>query len=61
MHNMIIEDERDEGIHDQGWEFRGELVAPHSGTTINEEFLYVHKEICDRTTPDQLQKDLIEH
>jgi hypothetical protein len=19
MHNMIVEDERDEGIHDQGW------------------------------------------
>jgi hypothetical protein len=27
MHNMIIEDEHDEDIHDQGWEFQGELVA----------------------------------
>jgi hypothetical protein len=28
MHNMIIEDERDEGIHNQGWKFQGELL-PH--------------------------------
>jgi hypothetical protein len=28
MHNLIIEDERDEDIHDQGWKFQGELV-PH--------------------------------
>jgi hypothetical protein len=45
MHNMIVEDERDEDIHDQGWEFQGELVAPHVGTVTFEEFLHVHKEI----------------
>jgi hypothetical protein len=27
MHNMIVEDERNESIHDQGWELQGELVA----------------------------------
>jgi hypothetical protein len=27
MHNMIVEDERDNNIYDQGWEFEGELVA----------------------------------
>jgi hypothetical protein len=34
MHNMIIEDECDEGIHDQGWEFQDELVAPYPGSYI---------------------------
>jgi hypothetical protein len=29
MHNMIVENERDERIHDQGWEYQGELVVPH--------------------------------
>jgi hypothetical protein len=61
MHNMIIEDERDEGIHEQGWEFQGELVAPHPEAATFEEFLHVHEEIRDRATHDQLQKDLIEH
>jgi hypothetical protein len=31
MHNMIVKDERDEDLHDQGWEFQGELVAPRPG------------------------------
>jgi hypothetical protein len=61
MHNMIVEDEHDEGIHDQGWEFQGELVAPHLGAATFEEFLHVHEEIRDHATHDQLQKDLIEH
>jgi hypothetical protein len=43
MHNMIIEDEHDEGIHDKGWEFQGELVAPHPGAATFEEFLHVHE------------------
>jgi hypothetical protein len=61
MHNMIVKDEHDESIHDQGWEFQGELVPPHPGAATFEEFLHVNEEICDRTTHDQLQKDLIEH
>jgi hypothetical protein len=36
MHNMIIEDERDERIHDQGWEFKGELVVPYPGAATFE-------------------------
>jgi hypothetical protein len=58
MHNIIIEDERDERINYQGWEFQGELVALHLGAAIFEEFLHVHQEIRDRAT---LQKDLIEY
>jgi hypothetical protein len=54
MLNMIVEDEHDECIHDQGWKFQGELVAPHPGAATFEEFLHVHEVIHDRTTHDQL-------
>jgi hypothetical protein len=54
MHNMIVEDGRDDGIHDQGWEFQGELVAPHLGAATFEKFLHVHEEIRDHATHDQL-------
>jgi hypothetical protein len=33
MHNMIIEEERDENVYGQGWNFQGELVAPRARTT----------------------------
>jgi hypothetical protein len=29
MHNMIVDDERDESIYDQGWKFQDKLVASH--------------------------------
>jgi hypothetical protein len=29
MHNMIVEEERDDSVYDQGWDFQGELVAPN--------------------------------
>jgi hypothetical protein len=28
MHNMIIENERDDNIYNQGWDFQGELAEP---------------------------------
>jgi hypothetical protein len=49
MDNMIIEDERGEGLHDQGWQ--RELVEPHGAATF-EESLYMHQEIRDRATHD---------
>jgi hypothetical protein len=61
MHNMIVDDKHDEDIHDQGWEFQGELVALYPGAAIFEEFLHVHENIRDHANHDQLQKDLIEH
>jgi hypothetical protein len=61
MHNMIVEDECDDGIHNQGWEFQGDLVAPHPGAATFEEFVHVHEEIRDHATHDQLQRDLTEH
>jgi hypothetical protein len=29
MHNMIVEEERDDSVYDQEWDFQGELVAPN--------------------------------
>jgi hypothetical protein len=37
------------------------MIAPHPEATTFEEFLHVHQEIHDRTTHNQLQKDLIKH
>jgi hypothetical protein len=31
MHNMIVENERDDNIYDQGWDFQSELVEPAVG------------------------------
>jgi hypothetical protein len=38
MHNMIIEDERDDIIYNGDWEFQGELVEPQAGATSLEYF-----------------------
>jgi hypothetical protein len=61
MHNMIVEDEHDEELHDQGWQFQGELVEPQPGPSLWDEFIAVHHEIRDRHTHNQLHADLIEH
>jgi hypothetical protein len=31
MHNMIVENERDDNIYDQGWDFQDELAEPVAG------------------------------
>jgi hypothetical protein len=36
MHNMTVDDERDEGFLDQGRQFQGELVAPQAGPSTFE-------------------------
>jgi hypothetical protein len=36
MHNMIVDDERDEGFLDQGHQFQGELVAPQARLSMFE-------------------------
>jgi hypothetical protein len=33
MHNMIVENERDDNIYDQGWDFQVELAEPAAGVT----------------------------
>jgi hypothetical protein len=33
MHNMIVDDERDDNIYGGDWKFQGELVEPQVGAT----------------------------
>ena len=49
MHNMIVEDERDESIFDQGFDYQGE------------QFVQFHRELRDWHTHLNLQNDLVEH
>jgi hypothetical protein len=60
MHNMIIEDEGDNNIYDQGWEFQGDLVAPGPSADF-QDYLQMQHEIRDRTCQNLLQKDLVLH
>jgi hypothetical protein len=59
MHNMIVEEERDDTIYDQGWEFQGELVdaEPEPPTY----FLQVNHAMRDNATHDRLHNDLVQH
>ena len=61
MHNMIVEQERDDKLHDQGWQFQGELVEPQPGASTFKGFLHMHTELRDRHIHDRLQTDLIDH
>jgi hypothetical protein len=61
MHNMIIKDERDDNICDQGWDFQGELAEPAAGMASWEQFMHVTKNLHDCHIHDRLQTDLIEH
>lgn len=62
MHNMIVEDERDESIYDQGFDFQGENVEPGQPPPANfEQFVHFHRELRDWRTHVQLQDDLVEH
>jgi hypothetical protein len=47
MHNIIVEQERDEILHDKGWQSQDELVEPQIGVAAFEEFLHMHNEFCD--------------
>jgi hypothetical protein len=42
MHNMIVEEERDDSVYDQGWDFQGDLVVanPVPATGFFSEFLH---------------------
>ena len=60
MHNMIVEDERDEGMHDQACQFQGELVQPEGPSTYAQ-FLDFHRDVREKVAHLQLQSDLVEH
>ena len=63
MHNMIIESERTNPVHDhQPYDFEG----PHAQVDHNvpapfADFLAIHMEIRDETTHNDLQADLANH
>ena len=62
MHNMIVEDERDESIFDQGFDYQGENIEPlHQDPAIFEQFVQFHREMRDWHSHLNLQNDLVEH
>jgi hypothetical protein len=61
MHKMIVENERDDSIYDQGWDFQGELVEPAAGVASWEQFMHVTENLHDRHIHNRLQTNLIEH
>jgi hypothetical protein len=61
MHNMIVEDERDDE-NDINYEGVGEKVSTsHEETPELEEFIHNYRKIKDKGSHTQLQDDLIEH
>jgi hypothetical protein len=61
MHNMIIEDGRNDSIYDDDWEFQVELVEPLGGEASWKYFLQMHNSFRDRTTHNHLQADFVEY
>nr|XP_040245575.1 uncharacterized protein LOC109770668 [Aegilops tauschii subsp. strangulata] len=62
MHNMIVEDERDENIFDQGFDYQGENIEPlHQDPATFEQFVQFHREMRDWHSHLNLQNDLVEH
>jgi hypothetical protein len=48
MHTMIVEQEHDNNLHDQGWQFQYKLVELEHGISTFEEFLHMHVELRDK-------------
>jgi hypothetical protein len=42
MHNMTVEEERDDSVYDQGWNFQDELVAANPVPSSFQKFLHTH-------------------
>ena len=62
MHNMIVEDERDDIIYDQGFQLQGEIVGhEHQEPAMFKQFTKFQHEMRDWQTYMQLQNDLVEH
>ena len=58
MHNMIVEDERDDSIYDQGFDFQGENVEPEQQPPATfQQFVQFHREMRDWQTHVQLLDD----
>jgi hypothetical protein len=61
MHNMIIEDERDDSVYDENWLFQGENVEPQPGVANFQQFIDFAYELRDAGTHIALQDDLVQH
>jgi hypothetical protein len=61
MHNMIVENERDDNIYDQGWDFQGELAEPAAGVASWKQFMHATESLHNRHIHNRLQTDLIKH
>ena len=62
MHNIIVEDERDGSIYDQGFDFQGENVEPEQLPPATfQQFVQFHREMRDWKTHVQLEIDFVEH
>jgi hypothetical protein len=65
LHNMIIEDERDDeddfNYHQEGTRELTPEDYQDRDPNLLEEFLMIHKEIVDRSSHEQLRNDLVEH
>jgi hypothetical protein len=59
---MIIEDDRDRSLFDQGWESQGENVASQPGSPADlVDFLSVQHEMLDKATHIRLKLFLVLH
>ena len=60
---MIVEDEHDDNLFDQGFDFLSSLLSlrPEHGPTTFTQFTQFYTDMCYWTTHIQLQNDLIEH
>ena len=57
---MTIEDDRDDNIYNQGFDYQGENVEPEYGPTTFAEFIQFHHEIRDWATHIYLQNYLVD-
>jgi len=65
LHNMIIEDERDEeddfNYHQEGIPVLQPVDYQSRNPLVLEDFLKIHDEIEDRSSHERLRDDLVEH
>nr|AAS07307.1 hypothetical protein [Oryza sativa Japonica Group] len=62
LHNMIVEDEKDDEGLDYNYDDEGERVTPlHTPIAELQDFIQNHHNIRNRQTHSQLQEDLVDH
>jgi hypothetical protein len=61
MHSIIVENERDDSIYNQGWNFLGKLADLAPGVASWKQFMPVTETLHDRHIHNKLQTNLIEY